>query len=74
MSVPEGKMRIMQDRHEVWLITAVLNAVIAGKQPSQGILNTIRPCVRRMNAYLEATNGSSTPYLPPDAPTEEGLG
>jgi len=69
MSVPEGKMKLVNDRHEIWLIASILNALNAGKMPSQGMLNATLPVLYRMNTYLGATNGSPPAYDP--CPSQE---
>jgi len=73
MSVPEGKMRLMNDRHEIWLVASILNALMAGKTPPQGLLRATQPVLNRMNNYLGATDGTPPAYDPSSTP-QAGVG
>jgi len=68
MSVPEGKMSLSLQRHEIWLIASILNAEVRDLRPSQALLDLAKPALRKMNDYLEAVDGQRPAYtLRPDA-------
>jgi len=67
-------MKLVNDRHEIWLIASILNALNAGKTPSQGLLTAAAPVLSRMNNYLGATNGSPPAYEPTSAPPQTSVG
>lgn len=76
MSVPEGKMHYDMVRTEVWLVASLLNSLYAHEGlaagpsfGSEALRDLVAPIVGRMNAYLEATDGSppAHPCRPPEA-------
>jgi len=75
MSVPEGKMRMDLGRHEIWLVASLLNCVMNDLvAPGEALKDLNKPILRRMNSYLEATNGEIAAYLPSYPETEERVG
>jgi len=76
MSVPEGMMRIVTTRRDVWFAVSAMNYLIEGKTPPQGFLDVLARSVQpHLNAYLEATDGpSACTSLLPDSPQEAGVG
>jgi len=76
MSVPEGNMRIMTTRHDVWMAVSAFNYLLEGRTPPEGFLVALRNrTLPSLNAYLEVTDGPpAVTHLLPDAPQEAGLG
>jgi len=76
MSVPEGIMRLVTTRRDVWYAVSAMNYLIEGKTPPQGFVDVLRRSVQpHLNAYLEVTDGPPpVSWVQPDAPQEESLG
>jgi len=75
MSLPEGMMRIVTTRRDVWFAVSAMNYLIEGKTPPQGFLDVLARSVQpHLNAYLEATDGPPPYTLLPRPAAEESLG
>jgi len=75
MSLPEGTMRVVTTRRDVWFAVSAMNYLIEGKTPPAGFLEVLARSVQpHLNAYLEATDGPPACTLLPSPETEESLG
>jgi len=68
MSVPEGKMYLELNRHEVWLLASLLDDVMKPYPFNGQVLKDLnKPVLRKLHAYLEAVDGPSSHPLRPDS-------
>jgi len=75
MSVPEGTMRMVTTRHDLWFAVTAMNYLLAGRRPPEAFLTVLKNRTQpSMNAYLEVTDGPPAAPILPDSSTEEGLG
>jgi len=75
MSVPEGMMRVVTTRRDVWFAVSAMEYLIKGKTPPAGFLEVLANSVKpALNAYLEVTDGPPPVNFPSDAASQEGVG
>jgi len=75
MSVPEGTMRVVTTRHDVWMAVSAFHYLLSGKTPPEGFLTVLKNrTMPSLNAYLEITDGPPPVTLYPSPETEESLG
>jgi len=75
MSVPEGKMRLVLERTELWALHLALKVALSDyPYPGESLSGRIRPLLSKIDTYLEATDGPQTHTVCPDAPKKAGLG
>jgi len=61
MSVPEGRMYLEVNRHEVWLLTQLLDDVMKDYPFNSGVLKDLnKPLLAKLHSYLEAVDGPRT--------------
>ena len=74
MSLPEGCMRVVTTRRDVWFAVSAMEYLIKGKTPPAGFIEILERSVQpHLNAYLEVTDGPQA-ILYTDAPPEAGMG
>jgi len=75
MSLPEGMMKLVTTRRDVWFAVSAMEYLIKGEQPPQGFLEILeRSVLPHLNAYLEVTDGPPAVKIRAHAEKEESLG
>jgi len=75
MSVPEGMMKLVTTRRDIWFAVSAMEYLIKGGTPPEGFLRVLETSVLpHLNAYLEVTDGPPAVKIQSHAQEEASLG